>query len=311
MIQAQDSTVAALRPREDGQAAASPEAPSPSKHSAEPAEIVIRPRSGWIPINWRELYAYRELLFFFVWRDIMARYKQTVLGSAWAVIQPLLLMVIFTFVARVVQIKPPEVNGKPLPYPVFVFAGLIPWTIFSQGMAQSALSLINNYHMMTKVYFPRLFLPVAAAAVFLVDMVYSLGIYALILLVYGYVPAWTSIFVPVLVVLTLAATLSFGILLSSLTLFFRDFRHVVPFLVQIMMYVSPVFYSSSNFKNGPFVWALSLNPMFGIIEAYRAAILGAPLNVASLLISATVAVVLFTFSLCYFARTERRFADYA
>ena len=138
-------------------------------------------QTGWIPIDWKELYAFRELLFFFVWRDISARYKQTVLGSAWAVIQPLLMMGIFSFVARFAGIHPPKINGAEIPYPVFVYAGLIPWTVFSQGMPQSALSLVANHHMMTKVYFPRLFLPVTAAAVFLVDLAYSLGIYAVIL----------------------------------------------------------------------------------------------------------------------------------
>ena len=200
----------------------------------------------------------------------------------------------------------------PIPYPVFVFAGLIPWTLFSQGMPASALSLINNYHMMTKVYFPRLFLPVTAAAVFLVDLVYSLGIYAVILVVYRVMPAWTCVFLPFLVLLTLIATLSIGILLSSLTLFYRDFRHVVPFLVQIMMYVTPIFYSATvSTRSRSCGWVLSLNPMFGIIDAYRGIILGAELNLTCLLISSASALLLFAFALFYFRRTERRFADYA
>jgi lipopolysaccharide transport system permease protein len=280
---------------------------------SEDIEILIRPQSGWIPIDWKELYAYRELLFFFVWRDISARYKQTVLGSAWAVIQPLLMMGIFTFIAKFVNIPTPMLNGEPLPYPVFVYAALIPWTVFSQGMPQSSLSLVNNHHMMTKVYFPRLFLPITAAAVFLVDLAYSLGIYAVILLFYRIVPAWTVIFLPVLVLLTLIGTLSIGVLLAALTLFYRDFRHVVPFLVQVMMYVTPVFYSASIFteKKPSLGYLLSLNPMFGIIDAYRGLILGTPLNLTCLAISSASAVVLFVFALFYFRRTERRFADFA
>ena len=178
------------------------------------------------------------------------------------------------------DIHTPLLNGEPVPYPVFVFAGLIPWTVFSQGMPQSALSLVNNHHMMTKVYFPRLFLPVTAAAVFLVDLVYSLGIYAGILLFYRIMPSWTTVFIPLLVLLTLIGTLSIGILLAALTLFYRDFRHVVPFLVQIMMYITPVFYSASMItEKRPWLgWLLSLNPMFGIIDAYRGMILGTPLN---------------------------------
>jgi lipopolysaccharide transport system permease protein len=273
----------------------------------EAPEILIRAQTGWIPIDWKELYNYRELLLFLIWRDISARYKQTVLGSAWAILQPLLLMGIFTLVARFVNIETPVVNGARLPYQVFVFAGLIPWTIFSQGMPQSALSLINNNHMLTKVYFPRIFLPVAAASVFLVDVIYSLTIYfALILPLYGVMPSWTSIFLPALVFMTLLGTLSIGILLAALTLFYRDFRHLVPFLVQIMMYMTPVFIPVVR---PPFGWLLSLNPMYGIIDAYRAVILGAPLNVSYLLISSASALCLFTFAVYYFRKTERRFAD--
>jgi len=312
MIEVQQSTVSPLPSRDGEQALASLDTPVSSEDDTELIEIVIRAQSGWIPIDWRELYVYRELLFFFVWRDISARYKQTVLGSAWAVIQPLLMMVIFTFVAKFVGIHP-KINGVEIPYPVFVFAGLIPWTVFSQGMPQSALSLVVNQHMMTKVYFPRLFLPVTAAAVFLVDLVLSLGIYAVILLIYRITPAWTCIFLPVLVLLTLIGTLSIGVLLSALTLFYRDFRHVVPFLVQIMMYVTPVFYPASLItdKRPKLGWLLSLNPMFGIIDAYRGVILGASLNVTCLLISSASALVLFIFALFYFRRTERQFADFA
>jgi lipopolysaccharide transport system permease protein len=269
-------------------------------------EYLIRPRSGWIAIDWKEIYEYRELLFFFIWRDITARYKQTVLGSAWAILQPLLMMGIFTFVAMFAKIPTP----MNLPYPVFVFAGLIPWTLFSQGMPQSALSLINHQHMLTKVYFPRLFMPITAGSMFLVDVVYSLGIYALILLFYRIVPSWTCIFLPVLILLTLVSTLSFGVMLSGLTLFYRDFRHMVPFLVQAMMYVTPVFYPASMIPE-KYHWFLALNPMFGIIDAYRGIILGTRLDVTCLLVSTMSALVFFVFAVFYFRKTERQFADFA
>jgi lipopolysaccharide transport system permease protein len=313
MIEGKHSKVSSPQSRNEDQAPPSVDTPISSDNDTEPTEIVIRAQSGWIPIDWKELYAFRELLFFFVWRDISARYKQTVLGSAWAVIQPLLMMVILTFVGKFLGIHPPAINGVELPYPVFVYAGLIPWTVFSQGMPQAALSLVANHHMMTKVYFPRLFLPVTAAAVFLVDLVYSLGIYAVILLIYRITPAWTCIFLPGLVLLTLIGTLSIGILLSALTLFYRDFRHVVPFLVQIMMYATPVFYSASMItdQRPRLGWLLALNPMFGIIDTYRGIILGAPLNFTCLLISSASALILFTFALFYFRMTERRFADFA
>jgi lipopolysaccharide transport system permease protein len=279
----------------------------------EPIETVIRARSGWIPIDWREMYAYRELLLFLVWRDISARYKQTVLGSAWAILQPLIMMSIFTFVARFMNLRMAKLGDVELPYPVFVFAGLIPWTVFSQGMPQAALSLVNHQHMMTKVYFPRLFLPIASAAVFLVDLAYSLGIYALILLFYRIVPSWTCIFLPVLILMTLIGTLSFGVTLAALTLFYRDFRHLVPFIVQIMMYVSPVFLPASMVTDKkPYLgWVLALNPMFGIIDAYRGVILGTSLNVPCLLISSVSALVLFAFAIFYFRKMERKFADFA
>jgi homopolymeric O-antigen transport system permease protein len=311
MIETQNPTIAASRSPEELQAPAQLRSPSTSAAEAEPNEIVIRAQTGWISIDWAELFAYRELLFFLVWRDISARYKQTILGPAWAVIQPLLLMAIFTVVSLIVRIPTPEIDGVPMPYPVFVFAGLIPWTLFSQGMPQSALSLVSNQNMMTKVYFPRIFLPVSAAMVFLVDLTISLGIYSVILLYYRTAPAWTVVFLPVLILLTVIATLSIGILLASLTLFYRDFRHIVPFLVQIMMYVSPVMYSGTKFTNQLVVRILSLNPMFGIIDAYRACILGADLNWGSLLISSTSAILLFGFALFYFRKTERWFADFA
>jgi len=294
-----------------------PCAPADLSGTGEPngefVETVIRARNGWIPVDWKELYAYRELLFFLIWRDISARYKQTVLGSAWAILQPLIMMAIFTFVARFMNLRTPMLGGVQLPYPVFVYAGLIPWTVFSQGMPQAALSLVNHQHMMTKVYFPRLFLPVAASAVYLVDLVYSLGIYAVILLLYRIVPSWTCVFLPLLILLTLIGTLSFGVILASLTLFYRDFRHVVPFLVQIMLYASPVFLPASMFTDRrPYLgWVLALNPMFGIIDAYRGVILGASLNMPCLLISSASAVVLFVFAVFYFRKMERKFADFA
>lgn len=271
-------------------------------------EFVIKPTSGWIAIDWREIYNYRELLAFFIWRDVSARYKQTILGPAWAIIQPLIMMVIFTFMARLANLPTP----MNLPYSVCVFAALIPWSIFSQGMPASSFSLIQSLHMVTKVYFPRLFLPVTAASVFLVDALITLCIYGGILLYYHITPQWTVVFVPVLLLLTLIATLSIGVLLSGLTLFYRDFRHIVPFLMQIMMFVTPIYFTIELFDSKP-RWiplVLSLNPMFGIVDAFRSCILGTPMYWGCFLISSTTAIVVFVFSIYYFQRTERLFADY-
>jgi lipopolysaccharide transport system permease protein len=251
------------------------------------------------------MWAYRDLLFHLVWRDISVRYKQTVLGPAWAVLQPLILMLIFSIFGRFGNI-----NSEGFPYTVFVFAGLIPWTLFSQGMPQSSLSLVNQQTLLTKVYFPRLFVPVAAASVFLVDVLISLAMYAVILLYYRIEPSWTIVFLPLLILLTLIATLSIGIMISALTVFYHDFRHIVPFLLQIFMFVTPVIYSANIFSRRAQM-VLSLNPLFGIISAYRPAILGTPWNFASLGISTGTALGLFACAVYYFRRTERHFADFA
>jgi lipopolysaccharide transport system permease protein len=269
-------------------------------------EIVIRPRPGWIGVNWREMWSQRELLFFLVWRDISVRYKQTVLGVAWAVVQPLLTMVIFTLIfGRFANIPSEGVD-----YPVFVFAGLIPWTLFSQGLSASALSLINQQNLMTKIYFPRLFVPIAAAGVFVVDLLISLVIYAALLLYYGVAPSWGVVWLPALVLLTFVATLGPGITLAALTVFYRDFKHIVPFMIQILMYVSPVIYPVSMIGRR---WQLilSVNPLFGIISGYRSAILGRSWDFPLLAISTASAVLLFIFSVYYFRKTERQFADFA
>ncbi|MGP0066208.1 MAG: ABC transporter permease [Isosphaeraceae bacterium] len=269
-------------------------------------ELVIRPRSGWIGIDWEEMWTQRELLAFLVWRDVSVRYKQTVLGPAWAILQPLIMLAIFTMVFG----RFAGFDTSPIPYPVFVFAGLIPWTLFSQGMPQSALSLVNQQQMLTKVYFPRLFVPIAAAAVFVVDLVISLVIYAVMMLCYGMTPSWGALWLVLLVPLTLIATLGIGVTLAALTVFYRDFKHIVPFLTQILMYATPIFYPASLV--GP-KWGLlfSLNPMFGIVTAYRSAILGLPWSPASLAISTISAVGSFVFAIFYFRKIERRFADFA
>jgi lipopolysaccharide transport system permease protein len=253
------------------------------------------------------MWSHRELLVFLVWRDISVRYKQTVLGWAWAVLQPLLMMMIFTLIfGRFAQIKPPH----DIPYPVFVFAGLIPWTLFSQGLTHSALSLVNQQQLLTKVYFPRLFVPMAAACVFLVDLLISLAIYAVILSAYGVKPSWGVVWLPVLIPLTLFATLGYGVMLAALTVFYRDFKHIVPFLVQILMFLTPVIYPA-EWVGPRATLILSLNPIFGIVNAYRSAILGTDWNIPSLAISTASALAMFTFAIYYFRRTERRFADFA
>jgi lipopolysaccharide transport system permease protein len=275
--------------------------------SSEVFELVLYPRSGWIAIDWKELWAYRELLWFLVWRDIAVRYKQTVLGSAWAILQPLVLMLIFTVIFG----RFGKMDSQGLPYPVFVFASLVPWTMFSQGFPAAGLSLVNSQQLLTKVYFPRIYVPVSAACVFLVDLFISLGLYALVLFFYRVTPSWTIVFLPLLILLTLIATLGFGLLLSALTVLYRDFKHVVPFMVQIMLYITPVIYPAHLITWPLYRWILSLNPMFGLVTAYRSCILGLPWDFPCLAISTVSALTIFLFGVFYFRRTERYFADVA
>jgi len=305
MIQTEDSRAETFHP-----SLLLPESdPSMSSHGdpARSIEIVIRPRSGWLSIDWKELVDFRELLWFLIWRDISARYKQTILGGSWAVIQPLMMMTIFTLIF----FRFANFPSQGFPYPVFVFAGLIPWTMFSQGFAQAALSLISQQQLLTKVYFPRIFVPTAAAAVFLVDLIVSLGIYAVVLMYYRVMPSWTVIFVPLLVALTFIATMSVGLTLSALTVFYRDFRHIVPFLSQILLYLTFVIYPGSMIRQPLYRWILSLNPMFGIVMAFRSAILGLEWDKTCLAISTATALGSFLFGVYYFRRIERLFADFA
>jgi len=306
MIETEDSLISPLQRHRPDAAAVRTTSASLAEHDADFQEIVIEPQPGWVAIDWKEMFAYRELLTFLIWRDISVRYKQTVLGSAWAILHPVLLMLIFTVFFGLFA----RIPHDGLPYPLFVFAGLIPWTLFSQGFAAAALSLTNQQSLLTKVYFPRLFIPIAAASVYLVDLAYSLGIYACVLLYYHVMPSWTVIFVPLLVLLTLIATLSLGVMLSALTVFYRDFRHLVPFLTQILMYCTPVIYAASMIP-AKYHWFLALNPMFGLVSAYRSAILGVEWHFQSLVISTASALITFLVAIYYFRRTERRFADFA
>jgi lipopolysaccharide transport system permease protein len=268
-------------------------------------ELVIRPRSGWIGIDWGEMWSRRELLGILIWREFSVRYKQTVLGPAWAVFQPMIMMAIFTVIFG----RFAKMDSEGFPYPAYVFAGLIPWTLFSQGMPQSALSLVSQQQLLSKVYFPRLFVPMAAAAVYLVDLFISLALYGIVLLYYGITPSWGVVWLVLLIPLTLIATLAIGVMLAALTVFYRDFKHVVPFLTQILMYVTPIAYPARMLGGSRWERILSLNPMFGIVSAYRSAILGTGWNFPTLAISTVSALGLFLFAIYYFRKVERRFVD--
>jgi lipopolysaccharide transport system permease protein len=269
-------------------------------------EIVIRKSQGWIGVNWKELFNFRELLLFLTWRDLKIRYKQTALGVAWVLVQPLLTMLIFSMVfGRFARIP-----SQGVPYSAFVFTGLIPWMFFANGVTAASQSLVNQQHLLTKIYFLRLFVPTASIGVFFVDMVISFGLYAVILAYHRIVPSWQIVFLPALVLLTVISTLGLGYALAALTVLFRDLRHTVPFMIQILMYASPLIYPLSMLGKRA-QWVLALNPMCGVIEAYRSCILGTPWNVLSLASSVVLGVSMFVFGLFYFRKTERLFADIA
>jgi lipopolysaccharide transport system permease protein len=306
MIETDDSLISAspvLLTESKAIEAALPRAADDIAHAHE---LVIRPRTGWIGIDWGEMWTHRELLGFLIWREFSVRYKQTILGPAWAILQPVIMMAIFSVIFG----RFAKIDSEGFPYPVFVFAGLIPWSLFSQGMPQAALSLVNQQQLLTKVYFPRLFVPIAAGAVFLVDLMISLVFYAGVLLYYGVVPSWGTIWLVFLIPLTIVATLSIGVTLAALTVFYRDFKHVIPFLTQILMYMTPVVYPA-KLVGSRWQVLFSLNPMFGIVTAYRSAILGTDWNFPTLAISTASAVTLLLFGMFYFRKVERRFADFA
>ena len=275
-------------------------------HDHEVRRLVIRPRSGWIAIDWRELWESRELLYFLVLRDVKVRYKQTVLGVAWAVLQPLFTMLIFTLIFG----RFAKIPSDGVPYALFVFAGLLPWTFFSNNISQASMSLMNQQTLLTKIYLPRLFIPSSSIGSGLIDLLVSFGVFAMLMIYYRVGLGPGVLAVPFLVLMTAAASLGIGLWLAALIVTYRDFRYVVPFLVQSWMYLSPVIYPVSMV---PAKWQplLALNPMAGIIDGFRSALLGLPWNYTTIGISSVSSLVLLAFGLGYFRKTERNFADVA
>lgn len=275
----------------------------------EPPVTVIRPRRGWIAIDWRELWVYRELLLFLTMRDIKVRYKQTVLGVAWAVLQPLFTMLVFTLIFGGFAKMPS--GGHP--YAVFAFVALIPWTFFSTAVNQAGLSLVNQQALLTKVYLPRLFIPAANVGGALVDMAIAFGVLAVLMLVLKVSVGAGVVAVVPMAMLAAVLALGIGLTLAALTVTYRDFRHAVPFMLQIWMYLSPIIWSREiipvQYKK--YEWLLGLNPMTGVIDGFRSAVLGDPWNVTTLWMSVGIAAASLLFGMFYFRRTERRFADIA
>jgi len=289
--------------------ASTTETATPTQQAAHPSSerphVVIEPRRSWLGSTLRDLWAYHELLYFLTWRDVKVRYKQTLLGVMWAVLQPLLMMLIFSlFFGRLLNVP-----SDGVPYPLFAFSGLLPWTFFATAAQTSGNSVVNNGNLITKVYFPRVIVPTASVGAALVDFAITCVVLGLLMAFYGEAPGWGALMLPVLVVLLVALALGFGVLMSALNVRYRDIRFALPFLIQLWFFASPIIYPSSHVPER-WRWVLALNPMTGIIEGFRAALFGRrgfdwPAISASIVITAA----LLAFAAVTFRRMERTFAD--
>jgi lipopolysaccharide transport system permease protein len=272
---------------------------------ALPRETVLEPPKGWLSLRLRELWEYRELLYFLAWRDIKVRYKQTVLGATWAIIGPVTTMVLFSLIFG----KFAKLPSDGIPYPIFAYAALLPWQLFSKALSDASSTMVTHQNMITKIYFPRLFLPASTILSGLVDFGIDLLVLIGLMLYYHVVVTWRIVFVPALILLAIVTALSVGMWLSALNVRYRDFRYVTPFLVQIWLYATPIAYSRSLI---PEQWRLlyNLNPMAGVVDGFRWALLGQTLQLDSMfLVSLAVVAVLFVGGLIYFQRMEQTFAD--
>lgn len=270
-----------------------------------PSVLVIQGSSGWRALSLGEVWRRRELLYFFVWRDLKVRYKQTVLGAAWAILQPLFSMAVFALFFG----KLSKMPSDGVPYPLFSFLGLLPWTYFSSVLASASNSLVGNAHLITKVYFPRLIVPLASVASGLADYGVAALMLAPLMTIFRFVPNWTGLLaLPLLTMHVFALALGVGLWLSALNVRYRDIRHAVPFLLQLWMYATPIVYPLSIVPVR-WRWAVALNPMAGIVEGYRSAVLTGVWQTQALLISLGVTLVVLVSGAFYFRKLERTFAD--
>jgi lipopolysaccharide transport system permease protein len=269
--------------------------------------VVYERRRGWASLQLGQLWPYRELFLYLMWRDVLVRYKQAVLGVAWAILQPLLTMVVFTVVFnKALGVQSPSSD---IPYPLFSFAGLLPWQFFAGGLSRSGVSLVSNANLLTKVYFPRLVIPMSSVLAGLIDLAISFVVFAGLMIAYGVSPTWHVVFLPLFILLALATALAVSLWLSALNVLYRDVQYVIPFLVQLWMFVSPVIYSIEEIPAGPLRFAFALNPMTGVIGGFRWALLGQPFPWDYIWLPTLIVAALFVSGLFYFRRMERVFAD--
>lgn len=270
--------------------------------------IIIKPKSGWIPVDFRELWEYRELLYIFTWRDIKVRYKQTVIGIGWAILQPFLLMVVFSIFFEEIG----KNSSGNIPYPIFLFSGLIYWQYFSIALGNSGNSLVNNENILRKIYFPRLILPFSSSITPIIDLLVAFVVLVGMMIYYHFTLTFITIMLlPVLILISFLAAAGLGTFLAAVNIKYRDIRYALPFFIQLLMFLTPVIYPST-FVGEKYRWILALNPMTGVIEAARSSITGAtPIDLNLLAISGATSIVFFLFGILYFKKSEKIFADVA
>jgi lipopolysaccharide transport system permease protein len=269
-----------------------------------PDELVLLPRRGWQPLEAWELWHYRELLLFLIWRDIRIRYRQSVLGGLWAILQPLIGMIVFTVLFH--RLGAADSDGPP--YPLFAYTGLTAWTFFANAVSSASMSLIGNQLLISKIYFPRMFLPLGAIGAFVVDLVISVAMVFVLMAYFGWPVTSGIVSLPLFMAGTLVAAAGAGIVLAALNVSYRDVKYVAPFFLQMGLFATPIIYPLRWIPDR-FHLVVALNPMVGMVEGFRHALLGSPLPVGIVAVSATTSVVLFVLGLYVFRTMERAFAD--
>ncbi len=268
-------------------------------------KITIKPSNNWKAINLKEIWEYRELLYFLVWRDIKVRYKQTILGATWAIIQPFMTMVVFTIFFG----KLAKMPSDGIPYPLFAYAALVPWSFFANGLTQSSNSLVGSAHLITKVYFPRLVVPISSVISGILDFALSFIVLLGMTLYYGIIPTFNIIWLPFLLLLALVTALGVGMWFSALNVQFRDVRYILPFMTQFWMFATPIVYPSSLLPE-PWRTVYALNPMVGVVEGFRWALLGTQTAPGPIIIvSSFASIAILIGGAFYFRRMEKTFAD--
>jgi lipopolysaccharide transport system permease protein len=276
-----------------------------SRGIIEAPEVVIEASKGWVSLKLGEVWQYRELLFFLAWRDVKVRYKQALLGVVWAIIQPLMTMVIFSVIFGQLAKLPSE----GLPYPVFSYCGLLPWQLFSVTLQKGSTSLVGNAHLITKVYFPRLIIPLSAVAVGLVDFAISFTVLFGLMVYFGIAPSWSILWLPLFVLFIILTSLAVGLWVSTFNVQYRDVQYIIPFVLQAWMFISPVAYSAELIPEGLWRVLYGVNPLTGVIQGFRWTLLGGHPPDELMVVSIIVVVALLLSGLFYFKRMEKSFAD--